>query len=161
MALNPFVTSGAKIYIAPAATAEPANATAYGALTWTEIGNIASYAPFGDSVNIINAPVVGDGRVRKATGSADSGNMTLRVYPDDGDAGQTALIAAVVNTGITYPIKIAMPNASKITSGGTIRIRYFLALAAGGRETLGGNEDLVTEEYTLALTTKITRVAAT
>lgn len=161
MALNPFVTSGAKIYIAPSATTEPANAAAYAALTWTQIGNVASFAPFGDAVNIINAPVVGDGRIRKAAGSSDAGNMTLRVYPDDSDTGQTALLAAVSNAGVTYPFKVEMPNASKLTGGGTVRIRYFLALAAGGRETLGGNEDLVNEEYTLALTTKITKIAAT
>src|SRR5215207_8000947 len=161
MALNPYVTSGAKIYIAPSATTEPANAAAYAALTWTEIANVRSYTPFGDSVNIINMPVVGDDRIRKAVGSKDSGNMTLTVYPDDTDAGQTALLAAVANTGITYPFKIAMPNGSKATGGGTVRIRYFLALAAGGQESLGANEDPVTEVYNLALTTKLTKVAAT
>lgn len=161
MALNPYATSGTRIYIAPAATAEPANATAYAALTWTEIGNVASYAAFGDTVNIINAPVVGDSRVRKATGSRDAGNMTLRVYPDDSDAGQTALIAGST-TGSTYPIRIDYPNASKVVQpGGTVAKRYFMAIVAGGQETPGGNEDIVTSEYTLALTSAITRVAAT
>lgn len=161
MALNPYATSGTKAYIAPAATTEPANAAAYAALTWTEIGNIASYAAFGDTVNIINAPVVGDSRVRKATGSRDAGNMTLRVYPDDSDAGQAAVIAGSA-TGSTYPIRIDFPNASKVTQpGGTVAKRYFMAIIAGGQETPGGNEDIITAEYTFALTSKITPVAAT
>jgi hypothetical protein len=161
MPLNPFSTSGAKIWIAPAATTEPVDATAYAALSWTEVKNVASYAPFGDTVNIINAPVVGDSRVKKITGSRDSGNMTLRVYPDSSDAGQTAVAAGTL-TGSTYPIRIDYPNASKITQpGGTVAKRYFMAIVAGGQESLGGNEDVITEEYTLALTTAVTRVAAT
>lgn len=161
MALNPYATSGTKIFVAPAATTEPANPTAYAALTWTEVGNVASYAAFGDTVNIINAPVVGDSRVRKATGSRDSGNMTLRVYPDDSDTGQAALIAAST-TGSTYPIRIDFPSASKVTQpGGTVAKRYFMAIVAGGQESPGGNEDIITTEYTLALTSAITKVAAT
>jgi hypothetical protein len=78
-------------------------------------------------VNIINAPVVGDARVRKAAGSRDAGNMTLTLYPDDGDAGQTAVAAANV-AALTYPIKIEYPSASKVTSGGTVAIRYFWRL---------------------------------
>lgn len=162
MALNPYATSGTKIYIAPAVSAEPASASAYALLAWTEIGNVASYAPFGDTTNIINAPVVGDGRVRKTAGSKDSGNMTLRVYPDDSDAGQTALAAAAATGGSTYPIRIDFPDATKLTvPGGTVAKRYFVAIVAGGQETPGGNEDVITSEYTLALTTKITRVSAT
>lgn len=161
MSLNPFATSGTKIFIAAAASAEPADAAAYAALTWTEIGNVASYAPFGDQVSIINAPVVGDSRVRKAAGSRDSGNMTLRIYPDDTDSGQTALVAASA-TNSTYPFRIDYPAASKITvPGGTVAKRYFLAIVAGGRESPGGNEEIITSEYTVALTTKIVRVAAT
>jgi hypothetical protein len=161
MPLNPYATTGTKIYIAPAAATEPANAAAYAALTWTEITNVASFAAFGDTVNIINAPVVGDSRVRKAAGSRDSGNMTLRLYPDDSDAGQTALIAAAV-TSSTYPFRIDFPTASKVTvPGGTVAKRYFLAIVAGGQETPGGNEDIITAEYTVALTTQIVKVAAT
>lgn len=161
MALNPFTTSGTKIFIAPAASTEPANAAAYAGLTWTEVQNVATYAPFGDTVNIVSAPVVGDSRIRKAAGSRDSGNMTLRVYPDSADAGQIAVEAAAL-TGSTYPVRIDYPDASKITvPSGTVAKRYFLAIVAGGQETPGGNEDIVTAEYTFALTTKITKVAAT
>jgi hypothetical protein len=109
MALNPFATSGTKIYIAAAAASEPADAAAYAALTWVEIGNIASYAPLGDKVNIINAPVVGDSRIRKAAGSRDAGDVTLKLYPDDTDSGQTALVAAAV-TNSTYPFKLEYPS---------------------------------------------------
>ena len=161
MALNPFSTSGTKIFIAAAVSSEPANAAAYAALTWVEIGNVASYAPLGDKVNIINAPVVGDSRVRKAAGSRDAGDVTLKIYPDDSDSGQTALVAAAV-TNSTYPFRLDYPAASKITvPGGTVAKRYFLAVVAGGQESPGGNEDIITAEYTLAVTTQITRVAAT
>lgn len=161
MALNPYTTSGTKIFIAPAATSEPANAAAYAALSWSPTGNVASYAPFGDSVNIVNAPVVGDSRIRKAAGSRDAGNMTLRVYPDDSDVGQTALNAASL-TGSTYPIRIDFPDASKVTQpGGTVAKRYFMAIIAGGQESPGGNEDIISTEWTLAITTGITKVAAT
>jgi len=161
MALNPYATSGMLVYVASAAvTTEPANAAAYAALTWTQIGNVRSFSAFGDTQNIINAPVVGDSRVRKVAGSRDAGNVTLTLYPDEGDAGQLALIAAAL-TSSTYPIRIDYPAASKLTVGGTVAKRYFVAIVAGGKETPGGNEDIVTVEYTLAVTTKVTNVVAT
>jgi hypothetical protein len=87
--------------------------------------------------------------------------MTLRVYPDSSDAGQTALNAGEL-TESTYPIRIDYPNASKITQpGGTVAKRYFMALVVGGQESPGGNDDPITTEYTLAITTGVTKVAAT
>src|SRR5215207_165897 len=161
MPLNPYTTSDAKIFIAPATTTEPANAAAYAGLTWTEIKNIRSFSPFGASTNIITAPVVGDNIERKAAGTITLGDMTLTVYPDDNDAGQTALIAAIA-TKSTYPIRFDFPSASKVTvPGGTVAKRYWLAIVAGGQESPGGNEDLVTTAYTVATTTIPVKVGAT
>jgi Phage tail tube protein, TTP len=161
MAINPYATSGMLIHIASAAvTTEPANAAAYAALTWTQIGNVRSYSAFGDTQNIINAPVVGDSRIRKIAGSRDAGNVSLTVYTDESDTGQLALIAAAL-TSSQYPIRVDYPNASKLTVGGTIAKRYFVAIVAGGKETPGGNEDIITTEWTLALTTKVTALVAT
>jgi|SRR5215217_976570 len=160
MPLNPYATSDAKIFIAPGTSTEPANAAAYAALTWTEIKNIRSFSPFGATTNIINAPVVGDNLVRKASGSVDPGTITLTVYPDDSDAGQTAVHAALA-AKTTYPIRFDYPSGSKLTGGGTVAKRYFLGIIAGGQETPAGNEDIVTTVFNVAVTTIPVKVAAT
>src|SRR5215212_9812470 len=108
MAVNPYTASGTTISIAPSASAEPANAAAYAGLTWTAIGNVRSYGDIGDTATIVNAPVIGDTRVRKAKSVRDAGDFVLTVYPDFGDAGQVALVAAELTVN-TYPVKIVTP----------------------------------------------------
>ncbi len=37
---TPVGASGTKVFVAPAVTTEPADAAAYAALTWTEVGDV-------------------------------------------------------------------------------------------------------------------------
>lgn len=155
---NVRTNNGAKVYIAPSQASTPANAAAYAALTWTEIGFVRSLPEYGDEAQIIEAAVIGDGRMRKAKASRNAGNTALVVYPDPEDAGQDALIAAEA-TNNYYPIKIVKPD--RLNATGTDGIDYFMVLVSSKREGGGENDSIATRTFNMAVTSAVTSVDPT
>jgi hypothetical protein len=153
-----YTASGAKLYIAPSVASEPVDAAAYAALTWTEVGFLSNIGEYGDEASLQTGAVIGDARVRKAKGSRDAGTLTITVYPDPEDDGQTALIAAEA-TNNNYPIKIVEPN--RLNATGTDGIDYMIVLVSSKRKALGGNDTIVTRTFNAAVNSKITEVAPT
>lgn len=150
--------SGTKIFIGPSQAATPANAAAYAALTWTEIGMVRTIPAYGDKASVVSGEVVGDGRTRKAKGSRDAGDTEIVVYPDTTDVGQAALIAAEA-TNNYYPIKVINPD--RLNAGGTDGIDYFMALITSKQGSGGDNSAIVTRTFGCAVTSGITEVAPT
>jgi hypothetical protein len=153
-----FTASGSKLYIAPSAAAEPANAAAYAALTWTEVGMIESLGEYGDEAATIDFAVLGDGRVRKAKGASDAGNMAVTCAHIAADVGQIAMVAAQL-TKLQYPFKVELAN--KLTGGGTNEMNYFMGLVMSKRVNVGANDNVVRRTFTVAVNSKITEVAPT
>jgi hypothetical protein len=153
-----FTATGTKVFIAPSVTATPANAAAYALLTWTEVTLLESVGEYGDSSSIITAAVIGDGRMRKAKGARDAGEMSLVLFPKGGDAGQLALIAAEA-TYNTYPIKVVLPN--RLTGVGTDEINYFVGLVTSKRRNVGGNDNIVRDTFNVAVNSAVTVTDAT
>ncbi len=150
--------SGTKIYIGPSQATTPANASAYAALTWTEIGMVRSVPAYGDSASTVTGATVGDGRIRKAKGARDAGDAEIVVYPDPADTGQAALVAAEA-TNLYFPIKIVNPD--RLNATGTDGIDYFMALITSKRGSGGENDTVVTRTFGCAVTSAITEVAPT
>jgi hypothetical protein len=154
-----FTATGSKVYIAPSQTTTPANAAAYAALTWTEVKFLESIGEYGDSSSIITAAVIGDGRMRKAKGARDAGEMQLVMFMQaPTDPGQQAMIAAEGTYNI-YPIKVELPN--KLTAGGTNELNYMMALVTSKRKNVGGNDNVVRDTFNLAVNSAITITDAT
>jgi|SRR5215213_4703616 len=153
-----FTASGSKFSIAAAVTTEPASASAYSALTWTEVGMIESLGEYGDEAATIDFAVLGDGRVRKAKGASDAGNMAVTCAHIAGDVGQIAMVAAQL-TKLTYPFKVELAN--KLTGGGTNEFNYFLGLVMSKRVNVGANDNVVRRTFSVAVTSKITESAPT
>ncbi len=158
MTALPFTTSTTKVYISTSVLAEPADAAAYAALTWTEIGSIETIGEFGDEANIATINIIGAGRINKNKGSRDAGTLALTVADIADDTGQAALIAAEA-TKFDYPFKIVTPN--RLTTGGTDGIDYFIALVASKRRNIGGADNIVRRTFNLAVNSKVTPVAPT
>lgn len=154
----PILLAGAKIWIGPAQTSEPANAAAYAALSWTEIGHVVNFGDLGDEYEVVKLTEVGDARVRNLAGAADAGTIQLSVADVPDDAGQIAAIAAAAARS-TYAFKVQVPN--KITPGGTGQIDYFLGMISSTRRGGGGANSVVTRSLNVAISTKLTTVAAT
>lgn len=150
--------SGTKLYIGPSQAATPANAAAYAALTWTEVGMVRTTPSYGDQATIVSGAVVGDGRNRKAKGARDAGDTEIVVYPDPEDDGQAALIAAE-GTNNYYPFKVVNPD--RLDAGGTDGIDYFMGLVTSKRVNGGENDAIVTRTFAVGITSAITEVAPT
>lgn len=153
-----YSANGTKVYIGPSVAATPANAAAYAALAWVEIGMIESVGEFGDDEALVTGAAISDGRVRKSKGAADAGELTLTLFHAPDDAGQQALLAAQA-TKNNYAIKVVIPN--RLNATGTDEIQYFKGLVRGKRLNVGGNDNLVRRNMAIAINSEILEVAPT
>jgi hypothetical protein len=152
-----FTAAGTKVFIAPAQAAEPANATAYAALTWTEIKLVENAGEYGDEAGAVTFASLGDSRTRKGKSARDAGTMTLVCGYDGTDPGQAAMEAAE-KTNSNYPFKVSLPN--RLTPGGTDEINYFTGLVMSRRKNVGTNDNVVRRTYAVAINSGITEVPA-
>jgi hypothetical protein len=153
-----FTTTGTKVYIGPSVATEPANAAAYAALSWTEVGFIETLSELGDQSSSVSIAIIGDGRTRKAKGARDAGDFTITCAYVPDDTGQQALIAAEA-TYSNYAFKAVLPN--RLNATGTDEIRYFMGLVMGKRLTTGGNDAIVRQNFPIGVNSEETIVAAT
>jgi len=153
-----FTATGTKVSIGASVAATPANAAAYAALSWTEIGMISNIGEVGDESSMVTFAVLGDGRIRKAKGARDAGTLALVVARARDDAGQVALEAAE-GTYLNYPFKIELPN--KLNATGTNEIQYFKGLVGSKRLNIGANDTVVTNTYSIAVNSPIVVVEPT
>lgn len=155
---TPSGSTGTRVYIAPSTTTEPADATAYGALVWTEIGDVESLGDYGDEAPILTAQTLQDERVFKAKGARDAGTLVITCLDRPDDLGQIAAIAGEA-TKFNYPIKVVLPN--RLTVAGTDQIEYMIGLVSSKRLTVGDNSAFLRRAFSVAINSKITSVAAT
>lgn len=153
-----FTATGTKIFIGPSVTNTTDTAAEFAALSWTEIGLVESIGEFGDQASMVTGAVIGDGRMRKAKGARDAGELAISVFHAGDDVGQQALEAAEA-TYNNYAFKVVLPN--RLTVSGTDEIRYFRGLVASKRLNVGGNDNLVKDTYNVAVNSPIVVVAAT
>lgn len=155
---TPVSANGTKVYISTSVTSEPADAAAYAALSWTEIGDVESLGEFGDDAPILTAQTLQDERVFKAKGARDAGTLTMTVLDRPDDAGQIALIAAEA-TKYNYPFKVVLPN--RLTIAGTDQTEYFIGLVSSKRLNVGDNSNFLRRTFMVAINSKVTTVSAT
>lgn len=154
-----YATTGAKLHIATGnnALSTPADATAYAALTWTEVKEVESYGDFGDSASLITFSAVGDKRVRKIKGAFDAGNLAVTVGRDALDTGQSAVRTAA---GSPFKHNFRITLADNADANDTPTLFYFGALVTEAPNQLGNNGDVTKQRFQLAITTAITEVPA-
>ncbi|TPN44459.1 iron ABC transporter substrate-binding protein [Mesorhizobium sp. B1-1-4] len=148
--------SETKVYIGP--TTPAADAAAYAALTWVEIGEVQSVGEFGDQANDVTFTSLSDGRVRHLKGARDAGALALVCGRDALDLGQVAARAAE-KTKFAYAIKIVAADA--LDANDTDSIFYFHALVQSARNNFGENDAVVTTTFNLGIVTAIIEVPAT
>ena len=78
-----------------ASAAQPAteDATGYGALSWTVVGEVTDIGESGGTASITTFTPVASGVVNKRKGSIDYGTMSLAIAKDAADTGQILLKA--------------------------------------------------------------------
>ena len=144
--------AGSKLEIGTTATIDftlPTTAeAAFAADAYVEIGEISTFGEMGSTANVLKFPVVSDEYVRKSKGTRDAGDPALVVGFVADDPGQIALRAAETKK-YYYNFRMTLQDAQDENHTNTVI--YFRAIVAGAQNSFGGNEDYVTETYTLGI----------
>lgn len=144
--------AGAKLYIGTTAsidfTTENTALVDFKADTYTEIKELSNMGDVGSSANVVTFPVVSDDFVRKSKGTRNAGDPAIVVGRTSTDPGQIAVRAAE-RTKYYYNFKLVLADA--VDEHHTDTEIYWRALVAGVPGQFGGNEDFVTETYTLGI----------
>lgn len=114
----------------------------------TEIGGLNNMGELGASANIVQFPLVSDDFVAKSKGSRNAGDPAIIVGRISDDPGQIKVRAAE-GTKFYYNFKLELEDAENENMTNTVI--YFRALVGGIPNQFGGNEDFVTETYSLAI----------
>ena len=146
--------SGTKLYIGPAIVlATTDSAAEFAALTpYVEIKEIENYGELGDEAAAVLFAAVGDARVRKSKGARDAGVMALVCGREVHDPGQIALEAAE-QTNQTFSFKMELPDAP--TEDYSNSFIYFGALVMSKRLNVGGNDNIIRDNFNLGINTKL------
>jgi len=154
MAINS--AANTKVYIGP--TTAAADATAYAALSWTEIKEVESLPAFGDSASTINFTALADARVRKRKGARDAGQLAFNCAHDPLDPGQLAAIAAE-QTKSAYAFKVVLEDSADAND--TDSIFYFHALVSECKTVPGAVNDIIKRAIKLDIDTAVIAVLST
>lgn len=144
--------AGAKLYIGGTTaidySTDEAALADFESEDWVEIKEISNVGEIGAASNIVTFPLVSDDFVKKAKGTRNAGDPAIVVGRVSDDPGQIAVRDAE-QTKYFYNFKLQLADA--IDEIHTDTIIYFRALVAGVPNQFGGNEDFVTETYSLAI----------
>ena len=154
-----FAANGAKLYISDdpvSSEPAPANAAAYQALDWTQIGELESLGTFGDSANQISFAALEDQRTRHFKGARDAGTLDVVFGRDYADAGQTLLLTAEAEIH-DRAFKVLFNDAPP---SGTPSERYFVAAVGSATETVDSSDSVIKLNSSLWINSSITRVNA-
>lgn len=151
-------SANCKIHIGT--TAAAADLASFEADDYTEVGSIEDAGEFGDTYNPVSASLLSAGRVMKGKGTADAGDMALVVAFDGSDEGQAAILAAAKDTKSTpYNIKVTL-NDQKTPDTGNPTTFYFKALVMSCTVAIGGADNVIRRNVSLAITSEIFDKAA-
>jgi hypothetical protein len=119
------------------------DAAGYGALTYTEIGEVVDGGGHGRSYAEVTSNPIKTRATQKYKGSFNEGNKTLQLDMDNQDAGQ-ALLKTALNDDDDYAFEVAYPNGDK---------DYFIAKVMSFEKATGGVDSMRSATVTLAITT--------
>jgi hypothetical protein len=132
--------AGSKLYIGGSnPTADQTDLDAE--TSWTEVGEITNIPEFGLSYGKIEHKPLADRATYKFKGSFDGGSVQLDMAEAPADAGQTALLAALVDDG-SYNFKIEYNDAPAGASA-TPTIRPFMGKVFSYRTNIGTTEGII------------------
>jgi hypothetical protein len=145
-------SSGTKFSI----SSTPAPATAdtlseIAALTFTEVGGIMTLGTFGDTRNLVNFAVLGDGRTRKLAGAADAGTLNVECAFDALDPGQIAMRAAY-DAGDEFAFKVEPQDGQAPNPNSMF---YFKGPVTSKAVNVNNNDSVLSQTFVVAVNTTV------
>lgn len=121
-------TSAGTLFSISAGLPATYNAAGFGALVFTEVGEITDYGEFGRKYNLVKHNPVATRKTVKRKGSYDSGSMTIPMALSNSDAGQVIMKAAAASDA-SYSICIELKDGYKFYF--TVQVMQFLITIGG------------------------------
>lgn len=120
------------------------DAAGYGALSYTQIGEVTDLGDFGREYSLVtHNPIDNRGTVKKK-GSFNEGTLALKLGLDNADAGQTILQAASLSDN-NYTFKVTLQNGT---------FYYFQAQVMSFKVGAGGVNQITAASVNLEITTQ-------
>jgi len=146
MAADVIQSVGTQVYVS---AAEPAtyNSAGFGALSWTEVGEVESLGEYGGSAQISQFIPLATGTVKKRKGSLDYGTASM-VIGKTTDSGLAAMKSGFdgANKDVIHSFKIVESDGS---------IGYFTAVIASYVYSLGDANTITRINCNVDLTNKV------
>lgn len=158
--------AGAKLYIATAKGAVPANQAAYEALTWVECEQTDALGALGDTTAEVTFTGLGDARVQKLKGSSNAGNLDVSMafnyeaLAGSPTTGQYLLLVASNDTSSdNYRFKRTLGDASTGSPLGDPTTEYCSGMVGSFVMTVDNADSIVMLTSQIRVNSAIVRVA--
>lgn len=145
MASLAVTSAGTKLYVSASAPATY-NSAGFGALSWTEVGEITDFGEWGKESNLVTHNPVGSRQTVKRKGSYNNGAATLAMARVISDAGQV-LIAAAADSDSSYSFKVLFQ--------GGVNGQYFSAQTMKYTTNVGSVDNIFSAAVTLEIDNEI------
>lgn len=144
MASGAFTSAGTTIAIGDSSPASY-DLTGFEAVAYTDIGEVSDLGEFGREYNEVTFNPLGDRRTVKRKGSYNDGSVSMTVARVPGDAGQTALTAAL-DSNDSVPFRVVLQDGTNL---------YFEAQVMSYTTNVGSVDQITTASVTLGITNDI------
>jgi hypothetical protein len=140
--------AGTRIYLCTTANSAADTKSVYSALSYVEIGSVESVSEFGDSAQSVTYMTLADGRVKKAKGGKDAGDVSVTCIHDPLNVGQNDMITAE-GTNFQYAFKVVLADAADAND--TDSTFYFRARVMSKRLNPGDNNNVIKRVFVLGI----------
>jgi hypothetical protein len=137
-------SAGAKLSITASLPATETD-SGYGALSYTEIGEVIDIPEYGKTYNPVTYIPLADRKVRKLKGSYNTGSVTVALARDPDDAGQL-LAQAALDSDNNYSFELEYSDGS---------VQYFQAKVMSYTSGAPGADTIVPASILLEIDTDI------
>ena len=146
------ITSAGTTLAISASAPSAETATGFGAVTYTDIGEIVSVGEYGASSNLVTNNPLNDRKTYKFKGSYNNGSLSMNLAKDVDDAGQVILAAAASPTNdADYTFEVTLSDGS---------IEYFTAKVMSYTTVVDSVDSITGSTAQLEIISDIVQVAA-
>lgn len=145
------ITSTGTLFALVAAEPATIDAAGFGALTFTNVGEITELPEYGANAEVVSHQPLATGRTEKYKGFINNGSMSIQCARDSDDAGQALLALGVtgINKNVEHSFRITYQDGS---------IDYFTGKIFSYTKNPGGANSMVGSSVQVEINSVIVEV---
>jgi len=123
-------------------------ATGFGAVTFTDIGEVTTLPEYGKTFNLVTHSPLGDRKIYKFKGSYNNGSVGVQMGRDVDDAGQVICAAAAASDN-SYTFEVTLQD---------LTIQYFTGKVMSYTTNVGSVDQITGSTMTIEIDSDIVEV---